>query len=1195
MEQLRERYSKSVGTQPRVPAGSPSGGQWAGGHSGGSGASSSKPSSGKPHPRVDDKGQPVTITSPTKPTDSSSWHAADKTATFVPDGATPKSLMGVAMKPWTPPTTDAGWAKVEGQDPTLDHAPPQPVRGKSVAAGVVVMEPDGRVWLVKPTNNFAGYSNTFPKGTMEPGMSLQATAIKEVYEESGLKVKLTGLLGDFERPGSVARYYVGQRTGGTPAKMGWESQAVRLAAPEHLGKLLNASVDRRIADTLMREARIGKAFSIQQPRWPAGTPLGGQWLKVSASGIVMPPHIGGGTANPQYQKKADQIFAHAEAGNHTAVKDMATALAQKVEASKLKAKTNSHDSWNAKLSQYANAVADTSQQAHTAVAVADKIDGPLKLSEMTHFAPKPGGQSPGAIYKDANGETWLVKGNAQLQQGNVSQSVSDDRARNEVTAAHLFNAAGTQAPEMKLVELGSAHGGGLGVASKMIAGMSPFDIKNGAQLAAAQQTFAAQVWLRNHDALGNHNDNITISKDGKGIAVDPGGALGFKGWGLPKPDGVPDHPSEWTSMRDKSKAPTAAPTFGSMTQSQLQASAKPLASVGDDQIKKIVDTYGPGSKEQKAKLAESLIKRRDAILDMAGLDKAGNPKVVAPPPPAQPVQPPTPPAAAIASHPTASASQFPVPTFNTGFASANAIYENHAKAMLASHAAGDAKNIPILLAAAINPGMTSANGQKLADYAAKLLGDLNSKTVNVATQNVQPGSLAPNPNVAQPGTAKPVTNAAMPLFENHKIGLNNSNAGSHNAKVETIAKLAMAGNINGILALNYSTNTYGVKQANLANDTLKALGSKDVVTPGQKKGAHPTLSVNFGTQQNAIATANAATNVVAPPGGATPPAAKVPVLDPSKLSKPPDYQTMGPGGKPLHGAPEKNEANNKEGAHIHSLALGPKPLEALNAYTIVSPSKHLKAYKDQLLAEIDSQLNPPPPLVVHHATGADVHTFAGKSPYPVGTEYTKIKPHERLAFYAAVAVIKTQINWNDNENKQSDQWVNDGYKEYSASSSVTRAGIKVQQGNPHQFRGIGLNDNVGSSGHTLNEMMVHWNKDAKIVPEGTKLYRYVGLTKEMKDQMLAAEPGTVLQDLSPGAASRDNGRNNSFGGIGNSKIEFIALPGVRAIKSYGSKGYSNEMETTLMPGQRFMIHKVTKRANGGVKIKAILLPTQSPV
>ena len=135
--------------------------------------------------------------------------------------------MGVALKPWTPPNSDAGWARVEGQDPHLETAPPTPVRGKSIAAGVIVMEPDGRIWTVRPTNGWAGYINTFPKGTQESGLSLQATAIKEMYEETGLKVKLTGLLGDFERTGSVSRYYIGVRTGGTPARMGWEAQASR--------------------------------------------------------------------------------------------------------------------------------------------------------------------------------------------------------------------------------------------------------------------------------------------------------------------------------------------------------------------------------------------------------------------------------------------------------------------------------------------------------------------------------------------------------------------------------------------------------------------------------------------------------------------------------------------------------------------------------------------------------------------------------------------------------------------------------------------------------------------------------------------------------------------------------------------------------------------------------------------------------
>jgi 8-oxo-dGTP pyrophosphatase MutT (NUDIX family) len=51
------------------------------------------------------------------------------------------------------------------------------------AAGAVVMEPDGRLWLVAPSNGFGGYLATFPKGRVEPGISLQATAIREVWEE----------------------------------------------------------------------------------------------------------------------------------------------------------------------------------------------------------------------------------------------------------------------------------------------------------------------------------------------------------------------------------------------------------------------------------------------------------------------------------------------------------------------------------------------------------------------------------------------------------------------------------------------------------------------------------------------------------------------------------------------------------------------------------------------------------------------------------------------------------------------------------------------------------------------------------------------------------------------------------------------------------------------------------------------------
>lgn len=106
------------------------------------------------------------------------------------------------------------------------------------------------MWVTHPTNGFGGYSATFPKGTAEPGLSLQATAIKECFEETGLKIKIVGIVGDFERTTSVARMYRARRVGGTPIAMGWESQAVSLVPRDQLYEHLNGRADHPIAESI---------------------------------------------------------------------------------------------------------------------------------------------------------------------------------------------------------------------------------------------------------------------------------------------------------------------------------------------------------------------------------------------------------------------------------------------------------------------------------------------------------------------------------------------------------------------------------------------------------------------------------------------------------------------------------------------------------------------------------------------------------------------------------------------------------------------------------------------------------------------------------------------------------------------------------------------------------------------------------
>lgn len=200
------------------------------------------------HPKPNDHGKPVNIAAPHSPTPPETWTNPEAVATVVPGGAIPETLNGIPFTPWeNPPTGLQEWDDVEGQNYDVHLSEPEfeGKPGKSQSAGVIVEEPDGRVWVVHPTNAFGGYKATFAKGGLEK-LEPQAAAIKEAYEESGLKVEITGLVGDIERSTTVARYYLARRVGGTPSDMGWESQAVSLVPRALLPKLLNQPVDHKL-------------------------------------------------------------------------------------------------------------------------------------------------------------------------------------------------------------------------------------------------------------------------------------------------------------------------------------------------------------------------------------------------------------------------------------------------------------------------------------------------------------------------------------------------------------------------------------------------------------------------------------------------------------------------------------------------------------------------------------------------------------------------------------------------------------------------------------------------------------------------------------------------------------------------------------------------------------------------------------
>lgn len=201
------------------------------------------------HPQRRADGREVIIHAPSTPTPLSTWAAPSEQAIVTPQAELPDSLNGLAFSCGADqlPLWEQRANQADFDEPDFDS------HGLTPAAGAVLIEPDGRVWIVHPTNQFAGYSATFPKGTQDTGRSLRATAVRECFEESALLAELTCWLGDVDRSASRTRYYLARRVGGNPADMGWESQAVSLTPIPLLEALLTSPHDQPLLRLLRQQ------------------------------------------------------------------------------------------------------------------------------------------------------------------------------------------------------------------------------------------------------------------------------------------------------------------------------------------------------------------------------------------------------------------------------------------------------------------------------------------------------------------------------------------------------------------------------------------------------------------------------------------------------------------------------------------------------------------------------------------------------------------------------------------------------------------------------------------------------------------------------------------------------------------------------------------------------------------------------
>lgn len=246
--------------------------------------------------------------------------------------------------------------------------------------------------------------------------------------------------------------------------------------------------------------------------------------------------------------------------------------------------------------------AKTKPQPASSTATPGLIDQPavtINPQALAKIGPQEG-SNEGGLYQDINtGVAWYVKW------------MPEERLRNEVLASKLYQAAGVEAPDLRIIELDGRRA----IASRIIEGLAiDRNALTSARVPGAYEGFAADAWLADWDVVGLKFDNLKVG-NGRAVRIDVGGALRFRAQGTQKGAAFGDVVGELESLRNPGTNPQASQVFAGVTDADIEDGVRRILAIPDQRIADLVDEFGPLDARERTRLLATLLARRQYLAE----------------------------------------------------------------------------------------------------------------------------------------------------------------------------------------------------------------------------------------------------------------------------------------------------------------------------------------------------------------------------------------------------------------------------------------------------------------------------------------------------------------------------------------------------------------------------------------------------